>query len=369
MTEPKVSICMVTYNHAPFIAQAVESVLEQRADFAYELVIGDDCSTDGTRDILIEYQNRFPERIKLLLWPENLGLRGKNNLMKTLAECKGQYLAFLEGDDYWIDPDKLLKQVALLDAHPECSMCAHNTKVVSTDSKNVLYFYTPPGEKPFSELADVLEGYRWHTSSVLVRNGLFESLPEWSDQFYSLDWLWYLIAAERGKIAYIDQVMSVYRVREGGIWSSLSRAERWRIQWTQYNLLSQHYGPKYRANLWRFLTNCIKLAGREYLEQNIRHCQSTQALQMEAKEFFQLLMSKISASNLLKMRLRRSFYSGFYSAQGFYCYHLHHASAAAKSLILASACDLSWLADKGYWSVMGEYLFGRRIAEFLRQRL
>ena len=112
---PKVSVCMISYRHAAFIAQAIESVLAQQCDFEIELVIGDDCSPDGTGAICDEFARRDP-RVRLLPRDRNLGVMA--NFSRTLQACRGEYVAVCEGDDYWIDPLKLAKQVAFLDAHP-----------------------------------------------------------------------------------------------------------------------------------------------------------------------------------------------------------------------------------------------------------
>ena len=127
----KVSVHMITYNHERFIAQAIEGVLMQQTDFAVELVIGEDCSTDGTRAIVRRYGERYPERIRLLLQERNLGARA--NALATLNACRGQYIALCEGDDYWTDPTKLQKQVDFLESHPECSLCFHRVLVVYED--------------------------------------------------------------------------------------------------------------------------------------------------------------------------------------------------------------------------------------------
>jgi glycosyltransferase involved in cell wall biosynthesis len=368
MTETKVSVCLITYNHERFIGQAVESVLEQQTDFAYELVIGEDCSTDRTREILIDFQNRFPDKITLLLWEENLGLQGKNNLVKTLAECTGQYVAFLEGDDYWIDPNKLQKQVAFLDAHPTFSMCAHNTQVISFPDDVALYIYTPPGQKKISKLVDVLEDYRWHTSSILFRKGIYDNIPKLFYRFHSVDWLLYIIAAEHGNIGFIDEVMSVYRVHQGGIWSPLKREEKWNISWFQYNELYNHYGNKYHSSLMRFLSNRIKLAGQEFFEQKIKQDPLIDELPMEPDKFFNLLMTNIKLSKVTIIRFRLIFLSSFYVALGFHYYRDQNIGEALKYLILASIYNPTWLTNKGVWSILGEFLFGKKIAKYLRQR-
>src|SRR5579864_5088925 len=117
----KVSVMMITYNHERFIAQALESVLAQRVNFDYEIVIGEDCSTDRTREILLEFCRRYPKRIVPLLKDKNVG--AMRNVEATLAACRGQYLALLEGDDYWTCEDKLQRQIDFLDEHPDYAIC------------------------------------------------------------------------------------------------------------------------------------------------------------------------------------------------------------------------------------------------------
>src|SRR5438132_1821213 len=101
----KLSVMMITYNHERFIAQALDSILAQRVNFDYEIVIGEDCSTDGTRDILMDFHRRYPDRIVLLLRDHNLGVM--RNFEATLGACRGRYLALLEVDDYWTSENKL----------------------------------------------------------------------------------------------------------------------------------------------------------------------------------------------------------------------------------------------------------------------
>ncbi len=118
--DPVVSVHMITYNHAPYIAEAIEGVLRQKTSFPFELVIGEDCSTDGTREIVFDYQKKFPEIIRVITSEKNVGSR-KNGL-RTAAACRGKYIAFCEGDDYWHNPFKLQKQVDFLEGHPACGL-------------------------------------------------------------------------------------------------------------------------------------------------------------------------------------------------------------------------------------------------------
>jgi len=117
----KVSVIMLAYNHVLYIAQAIDSVLMQETDFEYEIVIGEDCSSDGTREILIEYHKKHPDKIRLLLNKKNMGANA--NYRKTYSECNSEYVAYLEGDDFWIDRKKLQKEVVFLEKNNDVSMC------------------------------------------------------------------------------------------------------------------------------------------------------------------------------------------------------------------------------------------------------
>ncbi len=113
---PLVSVKMITYNHAPYIAQAIEGVLQQKTNFHFELVIGEDCSTDGTREIVFEYKKKYPDIIRVITSEQNVGM--KKNGYRTMKACRGKYIAFCEGDDYWHHTEKLQKQVDYLETHP-----------------------------------------------------------------------------------------------------------------------------------------------------------------------------------------------------------------------------------------------------------
>ena len=135
MKKPLVSVKMITYNHAPYIAQAIEGVLQQEANFPFELVIGEDCSTDGTREIVFEYRKKYPDIIRVITSEQNVGAR--KNGYRTEKACRGKYIAFCEGDDYWHCPDKLQKQADYMESHPECVM-------VHSDCD---YYYTATGKR------------------------------------------------------------------------------------------------------------------------------------------------------------------------------------------------------------------------------
>lgn len=121
----KVSISLITYQHADTAQQALESVLLQDTDFEFETILGDDASTDGSQKILLDCLPMARGPVKTLFRETNAQDRGLTNVVQTIDAAEGEYIAFIDGDDFWTDMKKLQKQVDFLDAHPECAMCAH----------------------------------------------------------------------------------------------------------------------------------------------------------------------------------------------------------------------------------------------------
>jgi glycosyltransferase involved in cell wall biosynthesis len=219
----KLSVAMITYNHERFIGQAIESVLAQEVNFDYEIVIGEDCSTDGTRVVVMDFQRRYRERIKLLLRERNIG--GFRNIESTLAACQGEYVAILEGDDYWTSPDKLQRQVDFLDAHPDYAVCCHRVRFLNqTGSAEADIFpLLPPG--PYT-IEALLRGNFVMTCSAVLRRDLSGPLPPCFSKTKVGDWPRYVLAAKHGKIELMDDIMAVYRMHSGSMWSSISRLTR-----------------------------------------------------------------------------------------------------------------------------------------------
>jgi predicted SAM-dependent methyltransferase len=216
----KVSVFMLAYNHDQFIAQAIDSVLMQEVNFEYEIVIGEDCSTDRTRQIVIDYQKKYPDKIRLLLPESNLGMHA--NAINTYKACQGQYIAVLEGDDYWISSDKLKKQVDFLDQNPDFAICFTNTLLFWEDNhRDPAIFLSQQAET--STIEDLLTHNFISTPSVMYRGGLVQDFPKWYSEQGMGDWTFYILLAEHGKIGYIDEVMSAYRIHPGGVWSSKNR--------------------------------------------------------------------------------------------------------------------------------------------------
>ena len=214
----RASIAITTYNHGSFIAECLDSVLDQEVDFDYEIVISDDASPDDTAEIIADYQRRHPEIVKADLRTENIGANA--NFVATLQRCRGDYISLLDGDDVWVNRRKLARQVELLDRRPECSMVFAPVTVLRDDGSTRIW--APPGRRETYTLDDLLRGNFIATSSVVLRNRESIVFPDWFDESQAMpgDWLFFCMTAREGSIGYLDDVMSVYRVHEGGLWTA-----------------------------------------------------------------------------------------------------------------------------------------------------
>lgn len=278
---PTLSIVMIAYNMERYIRQAIDSVLAQRVDFDYELVIGEDRSTDRTREIVLEYAARWPDRIRPILRDVNLGMN--RNFKETLQQARGQFVALLDSDDYWTSPDKLQRQMDFLRSHPECSICFHNALVVYEDGglpthpfhmERPQYLISRRLPKPISTLADLVEGNFMQTGSVMFRAGLYGELPHWYLEMPTFDWPLHVLNAEHGSIGYIDEVLGAYRVHSAGFWSTQMAHYR-RITDVEamihgYRLIDRHTGGRYRRTIRDQLLPLFRQGARVQLENGRR---------------------------------------------------------------------------------------------------
>ncbi len=251
-TQPRVSVLILTYNHERFIAQAIESALVQKTDFEYEIVIGEDCSTDSTRQIVRDYANRHPDKVRPLLHERNLG--ASENFDRTLAECRGEFVAMLEGDDYWISNAKLQTQVDFMDQYADCAMCFHSVHVKGEGgATSPLPEIFPPLTQPqWSTAEDLLSHNFIDTAAVLFRRRLMPERPRWISKLEPGDWAMWILLSQYGKIGYLPEILAVYRVHFGGMWST--KSEKWAAgPVAMFEALAEHLLPKYRALVQRRL--------------------------------------------------------------------------------------------------------------------
>lgn len=240
-TDIKVSVAIITYNHERFIAQAIESVLMQETDFPVELVIGEDCSTDGTRVIVCEYADRYPGRVRLLLSERNQGTIA--NVVATLNACRGQYITLLDGDDYWTDPLKLQKQVEFLEANSEYVACHHDALIVDECGTTIAQSKLPDAlKRDFS--GDELIRRPWILMfTACFRNVLGEMPPEFYEVFNGDTFLTSMLGHFGGSHYMGREIRpAAYRRHAGGVWSTLSDDEANVHAANTHYWLSRYYG-------------------------------------------------------------------------------------------------------------------------------
>lgn len=209
-----VSVDMITYNHEKFIVQAIEGVLMQKTNFRFELVIGEDCSTDRTREICIEYRNKYPDIIKLLLPEKNLGVR--ENGLATIRACRGKYIALCEGDDYWTDPYKLQKQVDFLEANEEYVLSY--TSGYRLKSNKLSPWIDVVMQEPVKEM--FYNGTFIRTCTSIFRSSCLKTYLNMSSLLESEiigDWPLFSYLSTQGKISFLEDRTSVYRFNPSSV--------------------------------------------------------------------------------------------------------------------------------------------------------
>jgi len=220
---PAVSVLLVTCNHAKYVAQAMDSILMQRTDFDFEIVVADDCSSDSTLTIIKEYEKKHSQ-LRVLPAENHVGI--SRNYQRGFAACRGKYIALLEGDDYWISPRKLQAMSAFLNRNPHCSFCFHRLIRYDQHPEKVAIHpahWTVEQILTVNELAggNFIGGF----STCVYRREIVAALKP---QLWELDireWFFNLAVAEHGPIGYVPQILSVYRAHPEGIWSLKSQSE------------------------------------------------------------------------------------------------------------------------------------------------
>lgn len=260
----KVSVVMVTYNHEKYISKAIESVLMQKVDFDYELLIGDDVSPDSTVKILMEYKEKFPNKIKLFLRNENLG--STKNICDLFNNSSGKYIAILEGDDYWTDESKLQKQVDYLEEHEEYIATTHAVEYFNDD--NEVFFIDPNLKYDELEGVDKLIEYEkkhitiGHFQSFVFRNIFpnksYEEIITCNRFIGDLSLKFILLSI--GKIKYLDYVMGRYRNirKDSTSFSSLDYKKQMQYQFLVWDKINEVTNFKYRDKIDE-ITNALKI--------------------------------------------------------------------------------------------------------------
>ena len=238
----KVSVLMITYNHERYIAQALDSVLAQDVDFDYEIVVGEDHSSDGTLRIVSEYQLRNPGRIRIVTSEANVGMH--QNLIRTYRACRGDYIAMLEGDDYWTSPEKLQLQVNFLEGNPSYAICFHGVEIYSEMVDRVIDRVRAATSDTTFTLDDIVSDNMIPTCSALFRNRLIDEFPEWLCRLRMLDWPMNVLNAHTGPAMYLDKVMAMYRVHPQGVWNQTTEESQLQSIIGTLDLFIEHFDPR-----------------------------------------------------------------------------------------------------------------------------
>lgn len=290
MNLPLLSVWCITYNHEKFIAEALESFLVQETYFDFDIVIGDDCSTDNTVSIIESYQTKYPYKIKLLQNKYNRGFM--HNFIRTLKACKGKYIAMCEGDDYWIDKHKLQKQVDFLKRNSGFSACFHNVKWIDGKGNTIKLFHELPMKSTY-DFRNAIQGWFIHMNSICMttHTGILNDLDHFKDlETISGDRLLVALLATKGKIGYLNETMSVYRRNEGSITENSNPIRFLDSNILIFKQLKDYLKPEYRialnGQLFRYTgQKALKYLGNGYYSKYFYYLISTLAFISSINDF------------------------------------------------------------------------------------
>ena len=285
---PLVTVLTLAYNHAAYIADAIESVLAQQTDFPVEHIIVDHCSTDGTQEIITKYADKHAS-----IWPVLMARRSDKgaNVRALFSRCRSKYVAICDGDDYFTDPFKLQKQVNFLETHTECGLCFHPVDVLYEDGTPPRVYppedLLPGGIRRFYTINDLFFANIIQTNSVMYRWRFQDGLPDWFDStLVPGDWYWHLLHAETGLIGYLRDHMAVYRRHPTSLYATAEgnhvthRNVHGINELRTYGVINKHFQGRYYKDLQRlasgvfadFLQIYISTADDTLLKQGCEIC-------------------------------------------------------------------------------------------------
>ena len=305
--QPLVSILCITYNHKDFISQAIEGFLMQNTTFPFEVLIHDDASTDGTSDIVRAYEKKYPEIIKPIYQKENQFSKGvKISLTYQYPRAQGKYLAFCEGDDYWIDPNKLQKQVDLLEKSPEIALCYHAVKQVFIGA------FTEVNKLGVIESGDLFDADRiwdnWtiQTGSIMLRSAIVKEklfkLHSSNAKMYFGDMFLILSANEYGRVVGMSEVMSIYRKHPSSLtaYGSNPSVKEMSKMLNYISFIGSLFNGRYRRQCNRY-----------YAYKSFRYAYVCKDQHLSYRSFMYLLKSLLSSPNKFHQLLKQELNSKF----------------------------------------------------------
>lgn len=300
----KVSIICNTYNHAKYIRDALDGFVMQKTDFLFEVLIHDDASTDGTADIIREYEAKYPDLIKPIYQTENQYSKGIGApSIFQRPRVTGKYIAFCEGDDYWTDPLKLQKQYDAMEAHPEVDMCAHAAIKVNAETKQKIADIKPKKENSVISVDEVIygEGGYVATNSLFYRANLYQNEPEFR-KILKLDYTLQIHGALRGGMLYLADCMAAYRYMAEGSWTIRMRAntqkseEFYQKKQTMLTVLNNNTQFKYND-----------IIQRRMLKNEAAHCLELGNFKQFLSKKYKTVFREFPIKMRIKIRLKAAF--------------------------------------------------------------
>jgi len=261
MPNPLVTVRTSTYQHGPYIRDCIEGVLMQKTNFPFEFIIGEDFSTDGTREIVFEYARKYPDVIRVITADYNVGSKANGRRCASIA--RGKYIAICEGDDYWTDPFKLQKQFDFLENNPDFSLCFHRFYEKKNDELRLKPYHLKH-ELTLEDFAQSVGGIQ--TLTVLHRNIIPPITGTELPRKVKATGTYFLYArlAEFGKFKLIDEPMAVYRIHAGGIWSGKTKYEKALMAVNNREAITLYYKKNpsiYRLFKSTYVKNTLEHAG------------------------------------------------------------------------------------------------------------
>jgi len=223
--KPRITVITLTFNKNNFIKDCIEGVLMQDNTFSYEYIIAEDFSTDGTREIVKEYAEKYPNIIRVITSDYNMGI--VKNQFRSVEFARGEYIAFCDADDYWIDPEKLRKQVLQLEKHDSCHLCFHPVYRKDNGSESLTVYKNHTDRDLVFTTDDVIlgGGNFCITSSIMIKGDAIKKLNKWSLNWPINDYHTQIAAAIKGGALYLNEVMSVYRTGVKNSWTHVHETD------------------------------------------------------------------------------------------------------------------------------------------------
>jgi glycosyltransferase involved in cell wall biosynthesis len=260
---PLVTICVQTYQHEPFIKKCLESVLMQQANFPFEIIIGEDESTDGTREICMDYANKYPGSIRLFLRSRkdviyiNGKPTGRFNFLENMKAAKGKYIALLDGDDHWTDENKLQEQVAFLENHPDFALCFTNVRLINKTGETIVESLLNYPVDVFTHESFVAKISPPTLTTVFRKDALPLNFPDDFNKVTNADMFLKGILSEEGRVKFINKVTGNKCLHGAGVYAGTSSFQKEENKLKTYEAMLKYFKSKKVKNNIKRAMNII----------------------------------------------------------------------------------------------------------------